>query len=619
MVPSKVTVTQIFEQERRLIVPLFQRKYVWSRDRQWQPLWDDIRQLADEELDRETGRTGRQQRRMPNHFIGAVVLAKEEAQWRAVPAYSVIDGQQRMTTLQIVLTALRDIAAIQEVKNVERAFERVTRNNCRTDNTYEQFKVWPTDGDQDVFSQVMTAGSAAKLNQLFPLTRGFRKRKYDPRPRLVDAYLYFYHEFESYLLASEDSTDALPAEKEIANRVDALLESVTRRLEVVLVELERDDDPQVIFESLNGRGEPLLPSDLIRNFVFLEAGKQHRDLGELHKKYWAEFDDSGQRGKFWQEETRQGRLRRPRLDLFFFHFLTLQRQEQLPITQLYTEFRSWWMRFASNDAEEELASLRQYGNVYRSFFEGSELGRLNVLVRRLQVMDTSVFYPVLLGLLTRWKDKTQARDLISIFADLESYLVRRMVCQLTPKNYNNIVLDLLTVLEQAPSITRATVHDFLTGLSGDTGRWPDDLEFKQACQTQPLYEYLNNPRLQMLLHALDLQLETNRQEQVHLADNLSIEHIFPQQPADGKWDQIGEDEGEEVLHQLGNLTLLTKPLNSSVSNGAFAKKRGQIAKQSRVRLNTYFQEFTDDYLWSVKDIRKRGKELAQLAVNVWPR
>jgi hypothetical protein len=386
-----------------------------------------------------------------------------------------------------------------------------------------------------------------------------------------------------------------------------------------MVELERDDDPQVIFESLNGRGEPLLPSDLIRNFVFLEAGKQHRDLGPLHRKYWAEFDDSGQRGKFWQEETRQGRLRRPRLDLFFFHFLTLQRQEQLPITQLYTEFRRWWLVYASDNAEVELASLRQYGNVYRSFFEGTDLSRLNVLVRRLQVMDTSVFYPVLLGLLTRWKDKTVSRDLSGVFADLESYLVRRMVCQLTPKNYNNIALDLLTVLEQVPTITRATMHDFLSGLSGDTSRWPDDAEFKQACQIHPLYEYLKSPRLQMLLHALDLQLETNRQEQVHLADDLSIEHIFPRNPADGKWDQVNEEEGEEVLHQLGNMTLLTKPLNSSVSNGAFAKKRGQIAKQSRVRLNTYFQEFADDYPWGAKDIRKRSKELARLAVKVWPR
>jgi hypothetical protein len=387
----------------------------------------------------------------------------------------------------------------------------------------------------------------------------------------------------------------------------------------VMVELEDDDDPQVIFESLNGRGAPLRPSDLIRNLVFLEASKQRRDLTVLHKQYWAEFDDSSTRGKFWQEETRQGRLKRPRLDLFFFHFLTLQRQEQLPITQLYTEFRRWWLEAASGNAETELANLRHFGDVYRSFFEGSDRPRLNILVHRLQVMDTSVFYPVLLGLATRWKDKTNARQLDSILTNLESYLVRRLVCELTPKNYNHIVLDLLQALEAATVIDRAMVAGFLLGLTGDTSRWPTDAEFWEACYTKPLYENLNNPRLQMLLHALDLQQETNRQEQVHLQTDLTIEHVYPQQPTAGKWDYINEDEGDEVLHQLGNLTLLTKPLNSSVSNGPFSKKRKKIAEQSRLRLNVYFQQFEDSYLWGVADIQKRGKELAKLAVQVWPR
>lgn len=620
MIPSKLTVGQIFEQERRLVVPLFQRRYVWNEEEQWQPLWLDIQQLAEEELTRMSRGSSAARKKLPNHFIGAVVLARLDTWGRAVPARSVIDGQQRMTTLQIVLTALRDVAKAQEVEGVERVFDRLTRNNHRTDSAYEQFKVWPTSGDQEVFEKVVSAGSPEAVERLFPRTRGYRKRKYDPRPRLVDAYLYFTRVFDDFVLAADpDDNDAEFISNElVAARVDALLESITKRLEVVMVELEDDDDPQVIFESLNGRGAPLRPSDLIRNLVFLEANKQQLDLAALHKQYWAEFDDSSSLGKFWQEETRQGRLKRPRLDLFFFHFLTLQRQEQLPITQLYTEFRRWWLEAASDNAETELANLRHFGNVYRSFFEGSDRPRLNTLVHRLQVMDTSVFYPVLLGLATRWKDKVNGQQFDSILTDLESYLVRRLVCELTPKNYNHIVLDLLQVLEAALVIDRATVAGFLLGLTGDTSRWPGDAEFREACQTKPLYEYLNNPRLQMLLHALDLQLETSRQEQVHLQTDLTIEHVYPQQPTPGKWDYIDEDEGDEVLHQLGNLTLLTKPLNSSVSNGPFSKKRKKIAEQSRLRLNVYFQKFADEYLWGVADIRNRGEELAELAVQVWP-
>ncbi|WP_019949690.1 DUF262 domain-containing protein [Hymenobacter aerophilus] len=620
MIPSKLTVGQIFEQERRLVVPLFQRPYVWGELDQWQPLWLDIQQLAEEELARMSRGSAAARKKLPNHFIGAVVLAKMDTWGRAVPARNVIDGQQRMTTLQIVLTALHDVAAAQEVEGIDRVFERLTRNNYRSDFAYEQFKVWPTSGDQKVFEQVLTAGSPQEVNRLFPLTKGFRKRNYDRRPQLVEAYLYFTGVFEAFLLAEDlEATDEGPSQDLISARVDALLECITKRLEVVMVELEDEDDPQVIFESLNGRGVQLRPSDLIRNLVFLEANKQQRNLEELHKQYWAEFDDSGQRGKFWQQETRQGRLKRSRLDLFFFHFLTLQRQEQLPITQLYTEFRSWWLEAASDNAETELANLRQYGDVYRGFFERGSRSRLSTLMHRLQVMDTSVFYPVLLGLYTRWESKTDARQLDGILTDLESYLVRRMVCQLTPKNYNNIALDLLQVLEEAPTITRATVADFLGGLSSETTRWPADEEFKASCSTKPLYECLSKPRLQMLLHALDLQLETSRQEQVHLQSDLTIEHVYPQQPEAGTWDYIDEEERKEVLHQLGNLTLLTGSLNSSVSNGPFSRKRKKIAEQSRIRLNVYFQGFEDDYLWDASDIRQRGKELAKLALQIWPR
>jgi Protein of unknown function DUF262/Protein of unknown function (DUF1524) len=621
MRPSKLTIAEIFQQQRRHIVPLFQRRYVWTAERQWQPLLDDIIQLADGELERAAGNKHGNRRKMPNHFIGAVVLAPIDTYGRDVQARSVIDGQQRLTTLQIVLTALQDAAATQGVEGVERTFERLTRNDYRTDHAYEQFKVWPTTGDHQVFERVMTAGSRAAVEKLYPLVKGYRKRKYDPRPNLVEAYLFFERKFTAYLLDEDaDGEAASPpvTEEQIAARLDALLDSITRRLEVVMVELEDDDDPQVIFESLNGRGEPLLPSDLIRNFVFLEANRQELDLERLHKLYWQSFDDNEKPDEFWQQKVRQGRLNRPRLDLFFFHFLTLNRQEQIPITQLYTEFRRWWLSAHRPDAEKELRQLQQSGNAYRDLFQGGKSSRLGLLVHRLQVFDTSVFYPVLLGLLTRWQTKTETGALNGICTDLESYVMRRAVCGLTPKNYNRIVLDLLSTLEEAPTINRAVVRSFFDALTGDSGRWPADAEFKQACQTVPLYERLKPARTQMFLLALDQQMESGREEAVRLG-TLSVEHVYPQTPLEGKWEHITPEEGGAVLHQLGNLTLLTTELNSTIKNGPFRKKRAAIAKQSKLKMNGYFQDFEDDYLWGVDDIRKRGKELAQLALKVWPR
>ena len=561
---------------------------------------------------------------MPNHFIGAVVLAPLDTWGRDVVARSVIDGQQRLTTLQIVLTALRDVATAQRAEGIERAFERLTRNDFRPDHAYEQFKVWPTTGDNHVFEQVMTAGSRNEVERLYPLVKGYRKRKPDPRPNLVEAYLFFERKFTNYLLTGEQSPEntqestATPDEKLISDRLDALLTSISARLEVVMVELEDDDDPQVIFESLNGRGEPLLPSDLIRNLVFLEAGRQDLNLEKLHRAHWRHFDDGADPNSFWQKDVRQGRLNRPRLDLFFFHFLTLNRQEQIPITQLYTEFRRWWLSAPRANVEAELAALQASGAAYRLLFDSSPSTRLGLLVHRLQVLDTSVFYPVLLGLLTRWQAKTDAAALPGIYTDLESYIVRRAVCGLTPKNYNRLVLEMLTALDKAAVINRATIRAFLEPQTADSSRWPSDAEFKIACQTTSLYDKLKSARTQMILQALDMQMETGREEKVIL-HGLSVEHVYPQTPSEGKWDHISQEEGAVVLHQLGNLTLLTSELNAQIKNGPFRRKRPAIASQSKLKMNTYFQQFDNDHLWDVSDIRRRGKELTQLALKVWPR
>ena len=624
MRPSKLTIADLFERERRYAIPLFQRQYVWERANQWQPLWEDIERLSEEELAPASQANGRRNQKQPNHFIGAVVTAPVVTTGRQVNAVSVIDGQQRLTTLQVVLTALRDVAARWEAAGMDAVFHRLTRNNNRTDQAYEQFKVWPTTGDQAVFEQVLTAGSATEVETRFPLVRGYRKKKPDPRPLLVEAYLFFTRKFEDFL-QTPNPTEGTELEEESAadeqltiDRLEALLKSITTRLEVVLVELDDDDDPQVIFESLNGRGQPLLPSDLIRNFVFLEANRQQLSAEGLYEQYWQEFDSSAN-SAFWRRDTRQGRLSRPRIDLFFFHFLTLQRRELVPITQLYTEFRRWWQEAAGASVAEELRQLRHISDVYRKLFEGPKNTRLEMLVQRLQALDTSVFYPLLLGLLTRWQHKTDASSLDGIYTDLESYVVRRVVCSLTPKNYNRIALELLQALEAASTINRGTIRAFLLGLTGDSGRWPDDTEFKLACQTSPMYQLLKPARTQMLLQALDLQMHTNRQERLHLPQTLSVEHVYPQTPTAGKWDYIGEEDGPMVLHQLGNLTLLTKQLNSSVSNGAFSRKRPAIARQSTLQLNAYFQDLDDEDEWGVAEIKKRGKELAKLAIKVWPR
>ena len=174
---------------------------------------------------------------------------------------------------------------------------------------------------------------------------------------MVEAYLFFLGQLEQFFVG-EDGEAPLAAEHPVSTRVDECFQTLRNALMVVVIDLERDDDPQVIFETLNARGEPLLPADLLRNYIFFRASRDNLDIEATYKKYWARFDD-----EFWREEVKQGRLVRPRSDLFMQHFLASRQGQDIPIKHLYVEYRHWLETtkpFPSVTAE--LAALARQGD-----------------------------------------------------------------------------------------------------------------------------------------------------------------------------------------------------------------------------------------------------------------
>lgn len=630
MKPTTLTIFELFERERRYIVPLFQRPYVWSQDRQWEPLWEDIVTKADEILEQSDN----DYRQLRNHFLGAVVLNQIKTFGRQVSAAEVIDGQQRLTTLQVLLVALRDFIRATGQDSLNSTLGKLTNNNGRLDQKYEQYKVWPTTTDRGVFEAVFEAGSPDALIAKFPQERIKYTRRYTPRPRLVDAYLYFYQAISAYTASTDDNEtdneDAAASTISI-DRLEALIEALTRYLELVVIELEERDDPQIIFETLNARGEPLLPSDLIRNFVFLEATRRGDDVDRLYNTYWHSFDESGNgSGNTWKTIERQGRLTRPRIDLFFFHYLIYQTDNDLLITHVFQEFRDWWNRLQPK-VEDELKKLKLHANVFQSLFEADSASRRGVFAKRLRILDTSTMYPLLLFLLGEKKDDLPEAERDQIITYLESYVVRRMICGLTTKNYNRVFLTLLRDLRKADHVSSSEVARLLLNLQGDTVRWPTDEEFRQCWLTNPVYQTLTTRRVAMVLEALDLQLHTSKQEQLHITAPLSVEHVMPQTPSDDDWPLPIADEADEqtrldalarrtqLTQTFGNLTLLTQALNSSISNGPFVNKQPEITKQSLLRLNAYFQQFSNGGQWTEEAIIQRGEELFKLAQVIWLR
>ncbi len=262
MKPDKSSVFELFQLPRRYVIPLYQRRYVWTKDRQWAPLWQDITRRAEEELaDPRTVRP---------HFLGAVVLARVPTFGRELQTYDVIDGQQRLTTFQLFRAAFRDVA-VELNLDVHKELTRVTANDAYLRESYHAYKVWPTLFDQSGFTQVLAPGGADDAERLVHAAA----KAFEHVPNTVAAYAYFAGELRAWLAAGQQPAD----------RADALLTALARHLQVVTIDLEDGDDPQVIFETLNARGEPLQPVDLVRNHIFSSASARGEDTPRLFNSY----------------------------------------------------------------------------------------------------------------------------------------------------------------------------------------------------------------------------------------------------------------------------------------------------------------------------------------------
>lgn len=612
MKPFARSITDLFDGKTRYVVPLFQRQYVWSREDQWEPLWEDIQRKYRDYVEKREG---------PAHFLGAMVIDQKRVFGNQVPAHLVIDGQQRLTTFQLFLAAFRDYCKDHgQVTYAEESNRYLANTGIMANKDEEKFKVWPTNLDRDQFAGVVGAQSREDVLRCFPQKWPKYARKPEPRPRMVECYLFFYDQIAAQMA---EELGGLALETKVAS----LFETMQESLQVVTIELEGEDDPQVIFETLNARGEPLMPSDLLRNFIFWRAAQREEPQEDLYIQYWLPFDTD-----FWRTEEKQGRLKRPRLDLFLQHYLALKRQDDINIGHLFAEYKFWINRAKPFETvRAELAELVQHRDFFRSFLEPDTDTRLGRISDILKVLDTRTVYPLMLGIL----DRELSDDVLDgIFIDLESYIIRRAICGLTTKNYNRLFIGMLPRLPEF--LDREGFRTVLLEMQGESSIWPDDQTFRAAWLQRPIYDILGGPKVRLILRALEDEMRSAKSEVVEVKSDLSVEHVLPAAwienwPLPGGFAGIpfykrtnGEVSAElvkasnyrdTVLHSIGNLTLLTQPLNSSLQNSAFEEKRPEILRSSALAMNRYF---LDQETWDEEAILKRGEALYGLALQIWP-
>jgi len=595
----------VFGYNRQLFAPLFQRPYVWEKERQWKPFWDDTRVVAERLL--------RDPEDLRPHFLGAIVLEQLRVPVGRPDSRSIIDGQQRLATIQILLGAVRDICVSdQRLAKLGESVELLMFNHSvMVDEEDDRYKVWPTNTDHAAYRIVMSTRSPEEAKAELAKNAGADKSN------IVQAYLYFYSTVREWATDEDGLSE---------QRLRALVNTIRQGLLLVVVDMGSEDNAQLIFETLNARGTPLLPSDLVKNFLFQAAKEKKLNVEALYISCWHPFDYNH---AFWREEITQGRLKRPRIDLLLQHYLTLQKNDEVSARSLFREFQQLSRDNPHRGPDWFLKSLKQHGDYFRHFLTVTPDSREGTFFTRLKTMDTTTVFPFLLGLYESIEEKRiDEAQRLDILIAVESFLVRRMVCRMTTKNYNRLFLDLLSEMTNQGRFSYDAVRSFLSAQTAEANKWPSDGEFRDAWLNMPIYHAITRPRLRMILTALDEGLHGSMTESYKLlATNLTVEHLMPQlwrdhwplvSVADETYEEKTDRQAkrDRAIQTIGNLLYLTKSLNPYVSNGPFERKKEAILKHSAINLNRIWLE--NAVQWDESSIRKRSEALFDLALRIWP-
>ncbi|MEU6206184.1 DUF262 domain-containing protein [Micromonospora musae] len=555
----ETTLQELLEGAKQYQVPLYQRTYSWTKP-QLKRLWDDILKLAED----------RAHDPKATHFIGSLVLAPSPANGpTGVAEYLVVDGQQRLTTLTILLCAIRD----HRVKH---------EDPMHRDRLNQQYLINPWKPSSQTLKLVPTQADRAAYLACLDST---------PQAGGADPVGEAYRFFTAQLATADDPADPFDIE-----RIES---AVISGLALVSVTAQAGDNVHRIFESLNNTGLKLTQADLLRNYLFMRLPT----MGEaVYQALWLPLQD---------------RLTPAELELLFW--LDLVRDDpRVKQTDVYAAQQARLNRLRSEEEiEAEVQRFDRLGVLLRTILHPNEEKDAGVRRRleRLSAWGTTTIYPLLLHLLDRREQgRATAQQIASAMLYVESFFVRRLLIGRATANINRILLSVVTEMDAGLPVDEA-VRAYLS-----TGRkyYATDSNVRSAVRSIPYY--LNGRPQQRNLVLRWLEESYGSKEPVEL-NSLSIEHVLPQTPT-SEWRQVlsadlGPDENfaevhEALVHTLGNLTLTG--YNSELSNSPFSVKRLQLSR-SGIRLN---QEIAAQDRWGRAEIRVRADALADRIISIWP-
>ncbi|MGL2724375.1 GmrSD restriction endonuclease domain-containing protein [Helicobacter pylori] len=534
-------------QKNQLVIPIYQRLYSWEKE-QCKQLWDDIIKIGGDD-------------KMDGHFIGSILYVLDGIT-HSDNTLLIIDGQQRLTTITLLLIALRD-----HLSDEDEFLEKFSHQKIQDHYLINSNK----DGDEK-FRLIL---SESDKDTLLSLIDKDRRKPSEPSSKIVENFKLF---------------------EEWVSNTDKL-ETIFKGLEklmIVEIALEKGkDDPQLIFESMNSKGMELAQTDLIRNYIIMETEIEKQE--GFYNKYWRAMEENFKQNKKW-------------FDRFVRHYLTIKTREIPNINKVYVALKDYRQKEGIG-IEDLLKDLQKYCRYFCQIVSKKEDNKdLNKALGFLVDLEMDVIYPLLLELYSDYSDGVLSKDDFrrSIYL-IESYICRRAVCGLGTNSLNKVFPSFTKHIQKDEYFKSLKAH-FL--LLKDDQKFPDDYKFKEEFIRKDFYKF------KLITYFFNRMENFDRQERVYTHE-YTIEHIMPQKLTE-EWERdLGENFQEihdKYLHTIGNLTLTG--YNSTYSNKSFQEKQGMEKgfKNSPLRLN---QGLRDLESFGEEEIKKRANDLADLALKIW--
>lgn len=548
----KGNIYEILNGNRQFLIPVYQRCYSWDIE-QCKRLWNDIVAMQ------RNGKSG--------HFVGSIVNIAEQAMPTGVQKYMIIDGQQRITTLTLLLLALRNYG----FKNPENK----TINSRRIDNMLlkneyeigdERYKLLLTETDRDILVRLVDSKPIAD----------------EAKSKLLDTYHFFVGKIADMELT--------PAE---------IYESIGK-LQIVNITLDRMiDDPQAIFESLNSTGKELSESDLIRNYVLM--GLEPKEQTYVYEHLWRPME------LLFAYETQSTIM-----DRFFRDYLTMKTTKIPKQGRVYEEFKLYHLNCEFGTIQELCQDLLTYAKYYTNIvFKRSSNSIIKALYEDIIDLRMEVSYPFLLKVHNDFAEQLISQEeFIQIIRLCISYVFRRSICDIPTNSLNKTFATLRNEIHTDDYLNSIKAYFIL---QEGYKEFPNDERFTTAFMSRDIY----NMRTRNFILS---QLENYGNKAPIRIENYTIEHIMPQNPnLSSEWQTMlgpgWKDIQKTYLHTIGNLTLTA--YNSEMSDHSFLTKMNMEGgfKESALRLNSFVVK---QRAWTQLTILERARILSEKAKLIWP-